>query len=124
PRHPGPGPPRPRHDQRRSRQAGEDGARTQGRRPIGAYFVLERRPPKTLTPAPLPTTPSPSPGEGYPWGVLAVLPLLPVRGVERGREKRAGVMRVLGMGGTELASTRQTVAAAGMASCRHQFVTC
>jgi hypothetical protein len=29
---------------------------------------------------------------------LAVLPLLPVRGVRRGREKRAGVMRVLGGG--------------------------
>ena len=38
-------------------------------------------PPKTLTPAPLPTTPSPSPGEGYPWGGLAVLPLLPMRGL-------------------------------------------
>jgi hypothetical protein len=32
---------------------------------------------------------------------LAVLPLLPVRGVRRGREKRAGVMRVLGGGTSE-----------------------
>jgi hypothetical protein len=34
-------------------------------------------------------------------GVLAVLPLLPVRGVGRGREKRVGVMRVLGGGNAE-----------------------
>ncbi|HEV7504230.1 MAG TPA: hypothetical protein VGS07_04920, partial [Thermoanaerobaculia bacterium] len=47
--------------------------------------------------APLPD--HPLPGRGVPgWSVLAVLPLLPVRGVARGREKRAGVMRVLGGG--------------------------
>jgi hypothetical protein len=59
---------------------------------------LEVPPPKTLTPAPLPTTPSAAPGEGYPWGFPALLPLLPVKGAGRGREKRAGVMRVLGGG--------------------------
>jgi hypothetical protein len=30
--------------------------------------------------------------------LFAFLPLLPVRGIGRGREKRAGVMRVLGGG--------------------------
>jgi len=64
---------------------------------VGRYFASALPPPKTLTPAPLPTTPSPSPGEGSRLGPLAVLPLLPGRGW-RGREKRAGVMRVLGGG--------------------------
>src|SRR4051794_22953761 len=58
--------------------------------------------PKTLTPAPLPPPPHPPHRErGRGWSVLAFLPLLPVRGVRRGREKRAGVMRVFGRGSAE-----------------------
>src|SRR4051812_40276181 len=42
---------------------------------------------------------TPLPGRGEPgWSDLAGLPLLPGRGVGRGREKRAGVMRVLARG--------------------------
>src|SRR5436309_2112050 len=61
---------------------------------------LRAPPPEGPRPCPL-SRPLPTPltGRGEPgWSGLAVLPLLPVRGVGRGREKRAGVMRVLGGG--------------------------
>ncbi len=47
-------------------------------------------PPKALTPAPLPTAPSTAPGEGYSWGVPAVLPLLPGRRAGRSGEEGRG----------------------------------
>src|SRR3954453_11711035 len=66
---------------------------------VGANVASEHPRPKTLTPAPLPPPPHPPHRERGPgWSGLAFLPLLPVRGVRRGREKRAGVMRVLGGG--------------------------
>src|SRR3954467_11397784 len=55
--------------------------------------------PKTPPPAPLPPPPHPPHRErGRGWSVFAFLPLLPVRGRRRGREKRAGVIRGLGVG--------------------------
>src|SRR3954465_4842142 len=68
---------------------------------VGANVASELPRPKTLTPAPLPPPPHPPHRERGPgWSGLSCLPLLPVWGVRRGREKRAGVMRVLG-GGAE-----------------------
>src|SRR5436305_12580671 len=65
-----------------------------------ALFLASERPrPRALTPVPSPPPRHPLPGRGEPgWSDLAGLPLLPERGVGRGREKRAGVMRVLGGG--------------------------
>src|ERR1700686_3926244 len=57
-----------------------------------------RADPHPLSPAPS-QLPTPGEGERSANRLLACLPLLPVWGVGRGREKRAGVMRVLGGGG-------------------------
>src|SRR3954471_22841430 len=79
---------------------------------LGANSPQSSPRPKTLTPAPLPPPPHPPHRErGLGWSGLACLPLLPVWGVRRGREKRAGVMRVWGGGALLLLALLLTVPA-------------
>src|SRR4051794_24550508 len=73
-------------------RAGKESSRLASRE-ISAYETAPPPEDPHPCPSPAPTAP-PSPGEGSGWCCLAVPPLLPVWGVRRGREKRAGVMRV------------------------------
>ncbi len=90
--------PRPRAS---AAAAGSDPFRRQPDRSRPSWRqVSPARGPSPLSP--LPPPPTPLPGRGEPgWSVLA-FSLLPGREVARGREKRAGVMRVLGGGALRL----------------------
>src|SRR3954451_11122763 len=84
---------------RAKKAVGEERASSIGRECIwGPVWRQGDAPTQDPSPLPLSHRTPPNRERGPGWCVLAVLPLLPVGGVRRGREKRAGVMRVFGRG--------------------------